>query len=306
MPQKLIVDLVKDIETVLQQRYTNSILTHQYAWWMLEKLTNKTKANLILDQTITLSPEQKKTIKTWITEQVEQKKPLQYILGSVPFGPVTIQVEPPILIPRPETEEWTFQLITKLLLLKNQQLTILDLCTGTGCIALACAYALPSASIWATDISKKAIQLARKNAQHNNLTNIQFIESDLFSALSSYIGTFDLILCNPPYITPEDYRDLDDSVKEWEDRQALVAEDYGLELIKKIITAALPYFKQNRELSQHAINQLYIEVGHKQIVPVVEYMNINSYNSIQVYTDMYGNNRVVSGSIQHVVQENGV
>ena len=306
MQQELITDLIKNIEIALQQRYSNSILTHQYAWWMLEKLTNKTKADLILAQTITLSPEQKKTIKTWITEQVDQKKPLQYILGSVPFGPLTIQVQSPILIPRPETEEWTFQLITKLLLLKNQQLAILDLCTGTGCIALACAYALPSASIWATDISNKAIQLARKNAQHNNLTNIQFIESDLFSALSSYIGTFDLILCNPPYITPEDYRDLDDSVKEWEDRRALVAEDYGLELIKKIITAAPPYFKKNKKLSQHTINQLYIEVGHKQIVPVVECMNANSYNSIQVYTDMYDNNRVVSGSIQHVVQENGL
>jgi len=233
---------------------------------------------------------------------ITEKKPLQYILGTVPFGQLEIIVEPPILIPRPETEEWVLWLLERLEPVKNERLHILDIGTGSGAIGLSLANALPNATIIATDIAIEALQLSAKNSEKNNITNFHLIESDLFKNLSHPAGPkqdrFDLIISNPPYIAPDEWQELDQSVKKWEDKRALLANDQGLAIIDAIIKQAPNFLKPNQLLKKHGINQLYLEIGYQQKENVIALMKAVGYTTIQVFVDMNKKDRVVSGSIK--------
>lgn len=252
------------IETYAQELiplYSDKNEREQVIWWMLQSITGKTSAHLLAgDYNITLGQEQ--TLQRWIIEHVKNHKPLQYLIGSVPFADCTILVEPPILIPRPETEEWICTLIAKLEKVPHKKITILDLCTGSGALACAIAKKIPEAILYATDISEHALLLAHKNAVFNELTTITFIKSDLFDALQNL--TFDLIVANPPYLSEQEWHELDPMVKSWEDYQALVANHNGLGLIEKIIEHAGSKLIRNEQLLHHLDGQLYIEIGYQQ------------------------------------------
>src|ERR1700722_14302540 len=146
--KKNINALVGKIEATLTPVYKDFTLREQYAWWILQAITKSDKATLIGLQEIELSEQEQTKLHEWLTEMTEEFMPLQYILGSVPFLDLDILVEPPILIPRPETEEWTSVLIEKLKPLQSHNLSILDVCTGSGCVALAIAKAMPKSHIW--------------------------------------------------------------------------------------------------------------------------------------------------------------
>jgi release factor glutamine methyltransferase len=147
----LVDSMIRDIGNKLRALYDDRMLVKQYAWWILQALTKKKKAELIELRQIELVSEQERLLQEWLEKIIEQHCPLQYILGSVPFCDVDILVEPPVLIPRSETEEWTTNLIDKLKKLPVQDFSILDLCTGSGCIAIALARAFPKAWIVAVD-----------------------------------------------------------------------------------------------------------------------------------------------------------
>lgn len=195
------------------------------------------RATLCALTQITLSQKESETIQKWVREIVEDHKPIAYIIGSVPFLNTTIKVKPPILIPRPETEWWCELLINGLRANKCEKFTFLDLCTGSGCIAIAVAKNFPKSTVWAVDIAKNAIELAKENAQAHGLTNCKFMQSDLFTELV-YDTSFDIITANPPYVSPEEYEALDLSVRNWESHDALFARNEGMEIIEKIIAQA--------------------------------------------------------------------
>ncbi|MFH0898163.1 MAG: HemK family protein methyltransferase, partial [bacterium] len=159
MKKIAVADLIKDLSQKLQLRNTtgNAI---QEAWWILEKLTNQSQASLVMAQTLILDEQQQQTLDHWISQRVDEKKPLQYILGSVPFCSLDILVQPPVLIPRPETEEMVCWLIDIIKKSSKTKISILDLCCGSGCIGLALAHALPEATVLGTDISPHAVCLA--------------------------------------------------------------------------------------------------------------------------------------------------
>ena len=121
------------------------------------------------------------TLDHWLDDMIYHHKPIAYILQEVPFGDLSITVRPPILIPRPETEEWVMDLIEKIKLSGARNLRILDMSTGSGCIALAFAHAFPDAQVFAVDISPFSLLLVSENKKKLNLTNVTCIESDLFS-----------------------------------------------------------------------------------------------------------------------------
>jgi release factor glutamine methyltransferase len=190
-------------------------------------------------------------IETIVFERVTLSKPLAYIFGTTDFCGLEIICEEPILIPRTDTESWVIKLIDELrkMFLLDESLkkkfTILDLCTGSGCIALALASAFPEINVIGADIDLRAINLAKKNAAHNNITNAKFVQSDLFSEIN--LSKVDLIVSNPPYVTKEEYLILEDEVKNWESHIALIAEDNGLFFYKKIINQAnLIFCKKNK------------------------------------------------------------
>ena len=245
MHKKRVSDLLQIIQEQISPVYPIAGIRRQNAWWMLEALTKMNKAHLITAEHIELSTDQQTTLDEWIYKQVHNHMPLQYILGSVPFDNLDIIVQPPILIPRQETEWWCMHVIYTLKKTHINNLTILDLCSGSGCIGLALADAFPDATVYAVDISPHAVALGQLNAQHNNITNITFIESDLFTALPKDIR-FDIIVSNPPYIPDTQWQTLDLSVSQWEDHQALIADDAGLAIIKKIIAQAPQYLKTDQ------------------------------------------------------------
>lgn len=288
--------LITNTAAALARAYSNKNLCKQYALWMLQAITGKTELQLITQSSLTLTQEQEKKLQKWIDAQVNHHEPLQYLLGSVPFGDLEILVQAPILIPRPETEEWCMILLDHLKKLKNKKLHILDLCTGSGCIALTLAHALPQSTVLATDIDTRAITLCKKNAKHNGITNVTCLHSDLFTKIPK-TRKFDFIISNPPYIPLNQWKTLDASVKEWENKIALVAEDDGLALIKKIIEQASAYLQENAELREKQIPQLMIEIGYQQGPAVAQYFKKSGYTNVVVHKDLEGKDRIVSGRI---------
>lgn len=260
------------------------------AWWLLEALTQQSRSQL-LATTHSFSDEQQALLVTWLDEHINHHKPLAYIIGSVPFCDLTIHVQPPLLIPRPETEEWVTHFIEQL---KKENITtfsLLDMCTGTGCIALAIAHAFPQATVYAIDIDDQAVACARENAHKNNITNVTFVQSDLFTALHNQ--QFDFIVSNPPYIAHDEAASLDASVREWESPRALFADDDGYGLIKNIIKNAPQYLTSHTLHS--SLPNLCIEIGYRQGPAVSAYMKEHGYTDVHIQKDYAGHDRVVCG-----------
>ncbi|HEY3855943.1 MAG TPA: peptide chain release factor N(5)-glutamine methyltransferase [Verrucomicrobiae bacterium] len=184
-----------------------------------------------------------------LVQRRAQREPLQYIVGSTSFCGIEIAVDRRVLIPRPETEllaerAWTF--------LKEQGSSTtdgavaLDLCTGSGCLAIALGLHAATAKIHATDNSKDALALAAENAQRHK-TNIQFHEGDLFSAIPPELR-FDLIVSNPPYIPCERIESLEAEVRDFEPRAALDGGNDGLDFYRRISAQARDFLKRDGRL----------------------------------------------------------
>lgn len=290
-------DSIKLIQDRLRHALDDETTVQQYSWWLLEKATGKTKADLLTHNAL-LNEQAEHTLSHWLDEMIYYHKPIAYILQEMPFGELTLTVRPPILIPRPETEEWVMRLIEQIQQSGARQLRILDMCTGSGCIALSLAHAFPDAQVYACDISPFALLLVEENKKKLGISNVTCIESDLFAAVSPEL-TFDLIVTNPPYISDREFARLDLSVKNWEDTRALLAEDEGLALITKIIEQAPSYLRSNDALQKHA-PQLTIEIGWQQGAAVHQLMEKAGFEQIKIAQDSARKDRTVSGSVSHV------
>jgi release factor glutamine methyltransferase len=167
----------------------------------------------------------------------EKREPLQYILGEVEFYGLRIKVGPGVLIPRPETELLVVEAIKRLS--DNPAPRVLELCTGSGCVALAVARGLPEAQVIATENSKEALRYALENAALNGVENAAFLSGSLFGPVVGQ--TFDAVLSNPPYIRTGDIDTLAPEIKNWEPREALDGGPEGLDFYREIIPKARDY-----------------------------------------------------------------
>lgn len=237
-------------------------LSSQQSWWLLQHITKKTHAELLL--TNKLNQQEITDLDHAILQLTLEHKPLSYIIGFVPFLDLKVQVQPPILIPRPETEEWVAKIIADFAHHKDKIKKICDLGTGSGCIAIALAKHFPNAHITAIDINPQALELAQHNAHTNNIQNITFVQSDLFDQLSN-TAQFDLIVSNPPYIDQKCLPVMDKEVTEWEDHQALFANDCGMAIITQILQNSSKFLQKNSALPA----QLIFEIDHDQHEQVI-------------------------------------
>lgn len=262
-----------------------------HAWWILEFVLQEKKATLLFSDRILTESEIKK-IDTILHEFVILQKPLQYILKKMPFFNLELFVEEPILIPRPETEEWVMSLCKSVARSTDLQekIQILDIGTGSGCIGLSIAKEFPDSNVLATDISQKALNLAKKNAAHNHINNVTFLKSDLFYEIQQNT-LFDIIVSNPPYIAFDEKESLENSVKNWEDPGALFAQDQGLEIIKKIIEQAPQFLKKNND----TFPALCLEIGHAQGNIVQQLMKNAGFNRVTIFKDVFKKDRMVFG-----------
>lgn len=162
----------------------------------------------------------------WALEDLKRQRPIQHIIGYTDFCGCKIEVTPDVLIPRPETEEYVRWIIPQFSNI-DSKFSILDLCTGSGCIAIALKKAIPRADVTAVDVSEKALAVAQRNAQANG-TEINFLHADLLSplfTLHSLLSTFHLIVSNPPYVRECEKAQMQRNVLDYDPDLALFVPD---------------------------------------------------------------------------------
>ena len=209
--------------------------------------------------------------------QYKEGKPLQYIVGTAPFYDLTLKVNKDVLIPRFETEYLIEKTINYAKKYFSNKINILDIGTGSGAIAISLKKHLDS-NVTASDISAKALEIAKENAINNN-AKITFIKSDIFENIK---GKFDIIISNPPYIAYDE--EIEDIVKNNEPHIALYAKDNGLYFYKKIINQAKKYLNKKSILA--------FEIGMTQGHSLKEYASIYFKDSkIFVEKDLTGRDR---------------
>ena len=226
-----------------------------------------------------VSQEERDQLKA-IQEQLLAHKPAQYIIGSSDFHGLTLKVDERVLIPRPETEE-----LVELILSENPEksLSVLDIGTGSGAIALALANSRPDWQITASDLSQDALALAAENAQSCGL-NLTFVQSDCLEAIS---GSFDIIVSNPPYISEADKDEVGLNVLVSEPHMALFAEEDGYAVYRKIAEQAEEHLTEK--------GKIYLEIGYKQGVGVKElFKKYFPQKRIRVLQDQFGKDRMVA------------
>jgi release factor glutamine methyltransferase len=216
-----------------------------------------------------------------------KREPLQYITGKQEFWGIEFIVRPDVLIPRPETELVVESAIRTAG--KRPGLTIIDLCTGSGCIAVSLAKELPGARIFATDVSEKALSVARENARGQDVSDrIRFVEGDLFEPVAELDirGKVDIITVNPPYIRSGDLRGLQPEVRDFEPEVALIAGPGGREIHQKIIEAAPAFLKKH--------GALIMEMGEGQAGALLAMVNKDGrYGTPEILKDLAAIDRVI-------------
>jgi len=223
----------------------------------------------------------------YVVDRRAQREPLQHIVGNQEFWGLDFMVSPDVLIPRPETE-----LVVESAIKAAEKMAaplILDLCTGSGCIAISIAKHLAASRTMATDWSGRALAIARENARHHGVADrIKFLEGDLFEPLEELDiqGKVDIIVANPPYIPARDLAALQPEVRDHEPEMALIAGKQGTEIHQCIISTAPRYLKQH--------GQLIMEMGMGQAAALVHMArDTNAYETPEILKDLAGIDRVI-------------
>ena len=217
-----------------------------------------------------------------------RREPLQHIIGNQEFWGLEFKVTSDVLIPRPETE-LIIEAALAIVQDRNRLLRIIDLCTGSGCIAVSLAKELTAARVIATDASEKALAVARENSRRHGVSErIRFLPGDLFGPLEELDirGQIDIIVSNPPYVQAGDLSTLQPEVRDYEPAMALIAGPDGTEMAKRIIQIAPEYLTKN--------GALIMEMGQGQaeaLTRIVE--STGAYGKPDILTDLAGIERVI-------------
>jgi release factor glutamine methyltransferase len=222
-----------------------------------------------------------------ILEQLKLEIPIQYLLGKTSFYGLDFEVNENVLIPRPETEELVDWIVSNVL--KNgrsKSIKILDIGTGSGCIAISLAKNLPNAEVFAIDVSEKALATAKKNAKLNEV-EVTFIEQNILETLD--LGQeFDIIVSNPPYVRNLEKEEIKKNVLDNEPHLALFVEDND----------ALIFYRKIAELAQKNLSnsgELYFEINQYLGKEMIELLEKMDFKDVELRKDIYGNNRMMLG-----------
>ena len=228
-----------------------------------------------------LSVEQENRYFDLINKNINEDTPLSHLVGFDYFYDRKFKVTKDVLSPRMETEELIYKVLEYIKKSKKDSFRILDLCTGSGIIAITLKKEIVEkyTEIVASDISEKALSIAIENANNNN-ANITFIKSDLFDNIS---GKFDLIISNPPYISYKDKITIKDSVLNYDPHLALFAEEDGIYFYRNIIENAVHY------LSKDGV--IFFEIGYDQKEKIFELGKNNNFTTT-VYKDINDRDRI--------------
>lgn len=214
-------------------------------------------------------------------------RPVAYIVGNREFMGLDFFVKEGVLIPRPDTETLVEEII-ELCKNKNEEINIVDIGTGSGAITVSLAKYIENSNITSLDISDIPLEVGKINAVNNGVGDrIEFLKSDVFTAIKNTKKKFDIIVSNPPYIPKKDIETLHTQVKDYEPYNALEGGEDGLDFYRQITEESVQYLKQGGILAY--------EVGHDQAEDVSKIMKHHGYDKIYTKKDIQGIDRVVIG-----------
>jgi release factor glutamine methyltransferase len=293
--------LLKNYKTIFFQELSptyDEMEIESFFYIVLESFHNKKRIDLALNPEMEMDALQ---LVRWesVLSELKKEKPIQYILGTTEFYGLPFLVNENTLIPRPETEELVEWIIesTKFVV-RNKRLNLLDIGTGSGCIAISLAKNLKNTQVTAIDVSEKALVTAKENAK-GNVIDVNFILADILkiddlnqlSTFNFQLPThFDVIVSNPPYVRNLEKVEIKPNVLEFEPHLALFVEDEdALLFYRKIAQLAKKNLVQN--------GQLYFEINQYLGKETVELLESLGFNNIELRKDIYGNDRMISCSI---------
>ena len=260
-----------------------------FFYLILEEKNQMKRIDLALRADLEFSKEE---LLVWnsILEQLKKEIPIQYLLGKTSFYGLDFEVNESVLIPRPETEELVDWILSNnRIIQESKNLKILDIGTGSGCIAISLAKNIANSQVYAIDVSEKALATANKNAELNNV-NVTFINQNILET-EDLLQQFDIIVSNPPYVRNLEKEEIKKNVLDNEPHLALFVEDND----------ALIFYRKIAELAQKNLSengQLFFEINQylgKEMIDLLEKMN---FATIELRKDIYGNDRMLKGSVQ--------
>lgn len=276
-------------------RYITEHLQYSYstdeakalAWWVLEELTGKSRAILMLQTDVDIDKSQLDSI----LQRLQQHEPIQYIFGHTLWNGLDLKVSPDVLIPRPETAE-LIELL-KCRKSKAEMHRILDIGTGSGCIAIGMKKAFPDAEVIGLDISVEALEIARENALRND-TDVEFLQCDILDDIlypQSVNRMFDIIISNPPYIAESEKTTMETNVLEHEPHGALFVPDTDPLLFYRRISCFAASHLYQGGLLAFEINQRF----GRETKDIVQ--SCLPKAEVELLRDNYGNDRFIIATI---------
>ena len=259
-----------------------------FFYLILEENQQLKRIDLALHPDLTFSKEQ---MLVWnsLLEQLKCEVPVQYLLGKTSFYGLDFEVNPTVLIPRSETEELVDWIIKSLnSRIGNSKLKILDIGTGSGCIAISLAKNIENAQVFAVDISEKALATAKKNAEVNKV-EVTFIQQNILDT-ADLNQNFDIIVSNPPYVRNLEKQEIKKNVLNNEPHLALFVEDND----------ALIFYKKIAKLAQQSLSQngeLFFEINQYLGQEMIEMLEKMNFHTIELRKDIYGNDRMIRATM---------
>ena len=257
---------------------------------LTEYLHNLKRVDVALNPNFELSEAE---VEKWnaILAQLQQEKPIQYITGEAWFYSLKFEVNENTLIPRPETEELVEWILNSSITQHPSPNIILDIGTGTGCIPIALKANLPQANVSAIDVSEKAIEVAKRNAELNKV-EVNFIQANILEVedLSQLPSSYNIIVSNPPYVRNLEKQEIKKNVLDYEPHLALFVED----------TDALLFYRKIAQLAIENLSPnglLFFEINQYLGKETVELLQNLGFKNIELKKDVYGNDRMVKCSI---------
>lgn len=290
---------LSEIKNIFHQELQNLYPREEidsFFYAMVEHYLGLERFVLVMQPRFTLTKEEEQPFFEGLA-QLKNEKPLQYILGETHFMDLTLKVNEHVLIPRPETEElvrWILDETKKdlqgvvderdLLVGLEDKVHILDIGTGSGCIAIALAKQLPNAQVYALDVSEKALAVAEENAKMNNV-QVNFLQMDILEANEMDV-CFDIIVSNPPYVRESERQSIKNNVKNYEPSSALFVADQD----------PLIFYRAIARFAKERLNRggsLFFEINQYLGEQTASLLKKNHFKDIELKKDIFGNDRMM-------------
>lgn len=253
---------------------------------LLCKVLNYNRVKLYVRFEQPLLPNELSELRGYVKRRAA-REPLYYITGEIDFYDIKLKVNQDVLIPRPETE----LLVEKVILDNNKRdsvLRIIDIGTGSGCIAISLAKHLPFSKVMAIDISDKALEMAEVNAKLNNIDNIEFQKVDILNSFPLFKERFDIVVSNPPYVSLSEFDSLQPEIMNYEPKMAVTDYDNGLVFYSRFVTIFSSLLSSS--------GRYYLELNSQQSIDVYSLFMKSGLNP-DLTKDLAGFDRIISGRI---------